>query len=159
MVQRVSFSCEIDCITRSARIPKESPLRDMQLFLDGKGLLRLTGQLQLSEKTFSERHSVVLPKKYHYSVLLVNQAHRRLLHAGVNDTLLQIREQYWTVRARQLVKKKIRKCILCQRTNSRRLTEMTAPLPADRVKEAEAFVVMGMDFVVPYRRSQCRRLT
>lgn len=57
----------------------------------------------------------------------------RLLHGGVRDTLVQLREQYWIVQRRQLVEEEIRKCIPCQRMNLRPLNEETAPLPADYV--------------------------
>lgn len=91
----------------------------------------------------------MLPKDDHFSKLLITEAHRRLLHAGVRDTLVQLRERFWIVRARQMIKKEIKKCIACQRLNARPMSEVTAPLPADRVTEAEAFEVVGVDFAGP----------
>lgn len=103
-VQQDAFADGLTCVKENRRLSRESPLRDIHLFLDNEGLLRVTGRFQCSGKPFSERHPVVLPKDHHYCRLLMHQTQRRLLHAGVRDTLVQLREQYWIVQGRQLVK-------------------------------------------------------
>lgn len=55
-----------------------------------------------------ERQPIVLSKDHYYSKLLVLQAYQKRLHAVVRDTPVQLREAYWVLRRRQLVKK----CVL-----------------------------------------------
>lgn len=127
----------------------ESKLKDMPLFVDQEGLLRATGRLQHSNASYSERHPIVLPKEHRYCRLIVLQEHQRLLHAGVHDTLVQLRERYWIISGRQLVRRVIKECVICQRYNSRPASEVTAPLPLDRVTKANPFEVTGIDFAGP----------
>lgn len=70
----------------------------------------------------------------------------RLLPAGVHDTLLQVREHFWIVSGRELVRKVIRECIVCQCHNSAPASEVTAPLPLYRVTRANLFEVTWVDF-------------
>lgn len=117
--------------------------------MDNDEILRISGRLQQSGKPYSERHPCVLTRRHGLGELLARQSHRQVLHGGVRDTLVQLRERYWVVRARQLVKSIIKGCITCQRFNARPATEVTAPLPRDRVTQAQPFEVTGVDFAGP----------
>ncbi|XP_064470242.1 uncharacterized protein LOC135384995 [Ornithodoros turicata] len=77
------------------------------------------------------------------------QAHNRLLHAGVRDTLVHIREKFWIIRARQLVKGEIHQCITCKRLQAKAADQTTSPLPADRITKSQPFEVVGIDFAGP----------
>lgn len=148
-VQRASFQQEIKCTQRAQKLPMESKLKDMPLSVDQEGLLRASGRLQHSNAFYSERHPIVLPKEHRYCRLIVLQEHQRLLYAGVHDTLVQLRERYWIISGRQLVRRVIKESVICQRYNSTPASEVTAPLPLDRVTKANPFEVTGIDFAGP----------
>ena len=50
----------------------------------------------------------------HFTNLLINEVHQRLIHAGVAHTLSQIREEHWIPQGRVQVKSVISKCLICQ---------------------------------------------
>ncbi|XP_064488357.1 uncharacterized protein LOC135400455 [Ornithodoros turicata] len=145
-VQGQCFTTEITCTLENRKLPANSPLRTVTLFIDKEGLLRINGRLQFSGKVYDEHHPIVLPKTHHLSTLVVRGCHRQLLHSGVRDTMVQVRERHWIVGARQLIKKVIKQCIICQRFRSRPAEEA---VPKERVPEALPFEVTGIDLGGP----------
>ncbi|XP_064482925.1 uncharacterized protein LOC135395760 [Ornithodoros turicata] len=106
----------------------------------------MTGRLQESDLPYAQKHLIVLPKQDPYSEAVIRKCHLDVLHGGMRDTLVQVREKYWIVRARQAVKKIIRSCVVCQRHNAQASRQTPAPLPASRVSQSEPFTVTGLDF-------------
>lgn len=82
--------------------------------------------------------------------LIVNDAHRRVLHNGVRDTLTEVRTRYWVVKGRSLVRRIIHRCIT-YRWYERKpyLTPPPPPLPVTRVKDEPPFTFTGVDFAGP----------
>ncbi|GFR27320.1 integrase catalytic domain-containing protein [Trichonephila clavata] len=72
-----------------------------------------------------------------------------MLHSGVADTLIQVREKYWIPKGRQIIKSIIRKCFVCKKFNSRPGMQTTAPLPRVRIEQSPPFAVTGLDFAGP----------
>ena len=81
--------------------------------------------------------------------LIIDQAHRRVLHSGVRSTLCELRERYWCVRGRQQVKRVLHYCVTCKRHHSRPFDAAPATLPLARIKEATPFEITGVDFAGP----------
>ncbi|XP_064470175.1 uncharacterized protein LOC135384923 [Ornithodoros turicata] len=96
-----------------------------------------------------EEHPIVIPADHSFTALLVFRAHVRLLHAGVQETLAALREEYWVLRGRQVVKRIVNGCRTCRRTKVQACTEVTAPLPRDRLSQSAPFEVTGTDFAGP----------
>ncbi|XP_035230662.1 uncharacterized protein LOC118202597 [Stegodyphus dumicola] len=88
-------------------------------------------------------------KKSRYTELLIKREHENLLHAGVLDTHTQTREKYWIIRGRQAVKSGLNNCFVCRKFKAKKGTQVTAPLPADRIHEANPFEITGVDFAGP----------
>ncbi|XP_064482842.1 uncharacterized protein LOC135395675 [Ornithodoros turicata] len=149
LVQGKAFSEEIAAVLSNKPLPTWSTLQGSKLFMDISGVLRVAGRLHHSDLPYDQKHPVVLPKKNHYAELLIRQYHWDLLHAGVRDTLVQLREKFWIVHARQLIKSILKKCVVCQRYNVRAARQETAPLPSTRVTQSEPFAVTGLDFAGP----------
>lgn len=122
-------------------------IQGQDVFIDDEGIIRQKGRIQYSKEI--NKHVIVLPKQGHFTELLVNQVHRLMMHGGVQATLAQLRTRFWILQGRQAVKRVINKCIICKRHNARPLSQVTPPLPADRVTQALPFQVSGVDFTGP----------
>ncbi|XP_064077635.1 uncharacterized protein LOC135195304 [Macrobrachium nipponense] len=129
----------------SHKIPAR--IKSLGLFLDENGLLRCTGRLQNADHLpYSSKFPLLLPPNSPLTGLIVIQAHENVLHAGVQDTICKVREEYWIPRLRQCVKKMKTKCHLCNRLEGPALRRPPPPpLPACRVNSLRPFEVTGVD--------------
>ena len=131
---------------------KNFPMWDTQfsLFKDNNGILRCGGRLQNADLSFSSKHPILLNKKHYLTYLIVKNAHERVQHNGVKETLTEVRSKYWIIRGRSLVKSFIHKCIICRRFDGMPLRTLPAPpLPTFRVNEAPPFNNSAVDFAGP----------
>ena len=85
------------------------------LHVDENGLLRCKGRLGNVDLPVPTSHPVLLCKKHPLTSLIVREAHERVMHNGVKETLTEICTKYWIVKGRQVVKRMIHKCVLCRR--------------------------------------------
>ena len=120
------------------------------LFQDDHGLWRCGGRLQNADLTFSTKHPVILPKNHRISMLIARDAHQRVLHDGVKETLTEIRARYWIIGGRSLVRSVLHKCVVCKRFEGKPFVAPPAPpLPSFRVNEAPPFLYTAVDFAGP----------
>lgn len=101
-------------------LPKRSPLKRLNPFMDDDSLLRVSGRLSLSQLPFTSKFPVILPSG-HIAQLLARHAHIRCLHGGVTLTLSTLREQVWVLQARKIVKAVVHHCVVCARHSLRSL--------------------------------------
>ncbi|XP_064080576.1 uncharacterized protein LOC135197436 [Macrobrachium nipponense] len=129
----------------SHKIPAR--IKCLGLFLDENGLLRCTGRLQNADHLpYSSKFPLLLPPNSPLTGLIVIQAHENVLHAGVQDTICKVREEYWIPRLRQCVKKMKTKCHLCNRLEGPALRRPPPPpLPVCKVNSLRPFEVTGVD--------------
>ena len=92
---------------------------------------------------------ILLPANDPIVKLIILATHERLLHAGVRSTLAEVREEFWIIRGRQQVKTHVSHCVKCRKQTSRNFDQVPAMLPLDRIKEAEAFEICGVDYAGP----------
>lgn len=149
VIQNQSFSSEIDLLKAGKCPNTDSRIRELKPFLDEDELLSVGGRLQHSDLSYREKHSWILPNNHRYTEKVVQYEHEKIMHAGVRDTLVQTREKYWILRARQVVKKVVSRCVLCKKFNAKAGQQTTAPLPRDRITESLPFETTGVDFAGP----------
>ncbi|XP_035210820.1 uncharacterized protein LOC118185130 [Stegodyphus dumicola] len=70
-------------------------------------------------------------------------------HAGTQILLSILRKKFWILRGRRAVRNVIKNCIKCKCYNVKSQITEPVPLPADRVKDARVFEVVGMDLAGP----------
>ena len=85
------------------------------LYLDDSQIWRCKGRLFNSSLPSHTKYPILLDKSHYLTFLIVQDAHRRVLHNGVRETLTEIRSQFWIVRGRQFVRKILHQCVVCQR--------------------------------------------
>ena len=125
--------------------------KQLDLFVDGHGLWRCGGRLTNADIPYSTKHPVLLPRDHHFTVLIVRDAHERVAHDGVRETLTEIRQKFWIVKGRSLVKSIIHRCVLCRRFEGAPFRgPPPPPLPDFRVKKKPPFSYTGVDFAGPF---------
>ena len=120
------------------------------LFVDQDGIWRCRGRIANAHVSFSTKHPILLHKDHWLTKLFVRNAHERVFHNGVKETLTEIRSRFWIVRGRTFVRQIIHKCVICRRFEGLAYrTPPAPPLPTFRVTEGPPFTFTGVDFAGP----------
>ncbi|GFT96606.1 integrase catalytic domain-containing protein [Trichonephila clavipes] len=92
VTQNDFYTSEITCLKSNKTLQKDSKLY-LKPFLDGNGVLRVTGRLgKTTHLSANEKHLIILPSKSRLTELLIWESHKRVFHSGVSHTLVQVRE-------------------------------------------------------------------
>ena len=65
------------------------------------------------------RHPVILASGDHIKRLIIDDIHKRVLHAGVDHTLSELRYRFWASEARATVNRILQSCIPCRNRRAR----------------------------------------
>ena len=147
--QSDSFPKEMNGLLKNANVDRHSKIISLKPFLDECGLLRIGGRLQETNWSFTQKHPYILPGNDALSELLIRKAHEDVMHSGLQATLNQLRETYWILKSRQMTKSCVKRCLICRRARVKAGQQISAPLPKDRINEAQAFEITGVDFAGP----------
>ena len=153
--QRSAFRDEIDALSKNSNALLQNKLQRLNPFLDNDGLLRVGGRLKHAVLPFSQRHPIILPKS-HTTTLIIEQEHRRQLHAGVQATLYAVRRTYWPIDGRSQVWNITRKCLRCCRARPPSIEYIMGHLPEARVTESRPFTHVGVDYCGPFQIKEKR---
>ncbi|XP_035904112.1 uncharacterized protein LOC118508413 [Anopheles stephensi] len=149
LAQQDAFSLEVRHLKRGEALAKQSSLRKLSPFIDEEGLIRVGGRLKLSQLPYQSKHPVVLPKHHKLARLIAEHHHEELMHAGGRLLLSQIRESYWPLDGRRLVKSNVRNCFRCIRQDPALAQQPIGQLPPSRVTPGRPFAVTGVDYGGP----------
>lgn len=124
--------------------------QQLDLFTDDLGVWRCGGRLTESDLPYSVKYPIILPRDHYFTLLVIKQAHSRVLHNGVKETLTELRAKYWVVKGRSLVKRIISKCVICRRHEGLPYkAPPPPPFPSFRVTEWPPFTFTGVDYADP----------
>ena len=98
-------------------------------------VLRCGGRLNKSKLLDNARNPILLPKDGHVTTLIIKNAHEKVKHGGIKDTLTEVRSRFWVLQGRSAVSKVIKNCTSpCNRLESKPFKSPIAPdLPEGRV--------------------------
>lgn len=121
------------------------------------GIIRVGGRLSRAKLGYDHAHPVLLPKKHRLVNLIIDYYHRVNLHTGPHLLLAVLRQKFWILSARSVVRQRIKSCNLCFINNPRPTYPIMADLPECRVNESKAFLHTGVDYAGPIKISIGRK--
>lgn len=130
-------------------VNEKSALRLLNPKLNENGILIVDGRLRYAQLPERQKHPVILPAKSHFTQLIVDWAHSTTLHGTIHLTLARIRQEFWPLNGRNLVKSFVHKCVTCFRQNPKPMNQLMGPLPTIKTTPARAFLHCGIDFAGP----------
>ncbi|KAL0829434.1 hypothetical protein ABMA28_004206 [Loxostege sticticalis] len=148
--QSVNFKEEIDLLSQGKPVHKSSKIYTLNPYLDDDQLLRVGGRLCNARVPTYTKSPIVLSNHCNFAKLVVLNAHANTLHGGNQLTLNYIRQRYWIVRVKNLVKAIIQKCITCYKFKAVPLAPFMGNLPEFRVNPGRPFLTSGVDFAGPF---------
>ena len=115
-----------------------------------EGILCVCNRLQNSPLQDKRKHPAIIPKDNYISKLIARYYHSIKGHSGLGHTLSLIREKFWIIHARSLLRRILSACVHCRRRQAAEGQQKMASLPADRVIPFEPpFIFVGVDCFVP----------
>ncbi|XP_055924416.1 uncharacterized protein LOC129956519 [Argiope bruennichi] len=126
----------------------EKLLAKMQAFKDEDGLLRIRTKLADSCEKEDFKFPILLPAN-DVVVKLIREEHIKAMHAGSSILLARLKEKFWIIRAKRLVKQVLSECVICKRYKAKHLEVPFAPLPKNRVTQTKVFEITGVDYAGP----------
>ncbi|KAG5874015.1 hypothetical protein JTB14_025797 [Gonioctena quinquepunctata] len=131
-------------------IKRDSRLIDLNPFLDPNGLKRVGRRVNNAQFDFEKKHVVILHEKSHLALLIVEHTHHKLLHSGPQHTLAVIREEYWIMNGRSMIRSLILKCIVCFCFRITKVKSIITALPESRLNPKHPFEITGVDYAGPF---------
>ncbi|XP_050746280.1 uncharacterized protein LOC127012102 [Drosophila biarmipes] len=147
--QKEFFNVEYQQLTTGQPLSKKSKLIRYTPFLDEQRVMRVGGRIDNSIATYDAKHPILLPKESPIAGLLVRYQHAALLQAGVEYTFHSLRQRYWILGARNLVRKTVFNCRTCFLQRRHTSSQLMADLPEFRVQPARCFLHTGLDYAGP----------
>ena len=85
--------------------------KQLDLFINDKGLWRSGGRLANADIPYSTKHPVLLPQGHPFTAMIVRDAQERVSHNGIKKTLTEVRAKFWIMKGRSLVRSIIHHCV------------------------------------------------
>ena len=127
-----------------------SKLLKLDPFIDSKGLLRVGGRLKNAPIAYDHKFPIILPEHHHVTQLILRDTHERELHSGNQATLCAVRQTYWPVGGRNLIRKLIHSCVKCTRVKPKLSNQKMGNLPVQRLQPVRPFYISGVDYAGPF---------
>ncbi|XP_035232733.1 uncharacterized protein LOC118204529 [Stegodyphus dumicola] len=113
--------------------PADLPTRDES------GVIRVGGRLENSYLDYKQAHPIVLPYKDHLTDLIILHSDQVIGDGGTADTLNQIRDKFWLLKAHRKIKSVLYNFNVCKIFRTKPVVQDMEPLPPDRCREAFPF--------------------
>ena len=126
----------------------------MQLGLntDEHDVLRCYGRYLHADMTEEAKYPKLLPRREHFTHLVIQEVHNRLVHSGTSHTLSQICQEFWIPQGRAEVRFVLSRCVICKRNNGAPFgLPRMPPWPKERVSKSVPFQYVGLDYLGPIR--------
>lgn len=149
-VQSHCFFEEIMLLNKNKEIQKGSNLKNLNPFIDKEKLLREGGRLNHSDFEYDQKYPIILPKNHLLAKLLITYEHRKLLHAGLQALLANIRTRFWPIGGRNEVKRVLKNCIVCFRVKPITMDTLLGQLPKQRITPCRPFLNVAVDYAGPF---------
>ena len=148
--QQKHFPQEVAALKKGKPIPPSSKLLSLNPELDDKGIMRVHGRILEAAILPIQRFPIILPKDHQFTISLVHKIHVEYHHAPVDWVHFHLRQQFWILNSRQIIRHVVSKCYECQKANSRRGSQIMAPLPKSRVCFEPPFSRVGVDYTAKF---------
>ena len=115
------------------------------------GVICVGGRLRNAPLPSENINPMIVPHQHHIATLIITYYHQVLGHAGREHVLSVVRQYYWIINARVLIRQILRRCVTCRKRNEAPMQQMMGDLPKARLTPYEPpFTYTGLDFFGPF---------
>lgn len=149
--QQQFFRADYAALRKGQCLPAKSRLEPLKPILDDRGIMRLGGRLDKSHLDYEMKHPPIIPGASRLATLIMEQAHRRCYHGGIQVVTQFIRQRYWIPRIRDELKRFTRTCLVCVRFKPVYQEQLMGILPSERTVPGKPFLNSGVDYAGPLK--------
>ena len=118
LIQKETFQQELHELSYEKRINQKSNLLNLNAILEDK-ILKVGGRLKnVNNIPTTIKHQIILPRNHPVTNLLIMYYHETNHHCSRNQTLALLREKYWIVKGKSIIRTVLSTCLLCRHHNS-----------------------------------------
>ena len=133
-VQVESFSEEIQCLEMGQEVHKNSRIKSLDPKMED-GFLVVGGRLQRAHcLPYKTRNPKIIDSHHDLAQLIIEEMHRTYHHPPTGHLLNQIRQEYWIIHCRQVVRNVKFKCNYCHRQTVKPQQQRMGNLPECRLE-------------------------
>ena len=157
--QYESFPEEIAALKASKPLNKRSPLAALTPVFDENGLIRINSRIKSAPGVSESVKSLIVLNGRHRIVrLLVRDAHIKAGHAYNELVHNELRQRFWILRCRNVIRSIAYECLKCRRIKTQPKTPPVADLPQERLDHhCRIFTNVGLDYFGPLEVTIGRR--
>lgn len=143
--QTTYFQHELRNLQNGEPLNKQSSILRLDPKIDADGLLRVGGRVGKADIPYAQQHQIVLPEKGRMAQLLIEQAHRIMLHGGVQLMVNYIRQRYWIPCIRRKARTVVSRCINCVRQTKESRSQLELKIVFSRASRFSTQVLILLD--------------
>ena len=149
-IQVVSFEKEIKDLKSSNAISRKSRLITLNPIIDNQNLLRVNGRVKYLPESREKFQPLILDGKQPVTQLLVKKYHEQFFHKGSETVLNELRQNFWILGVRKILRKIIKNCGICKILRALPPNPKMANLPSPRLGyRFRPFTHCGLDYFGP----------
>ena len=146
--QLESFASEFVDLSEGLHL-KATKLISLSPFVEDS-LIRVGGRLDGAYIPYSSKHQVIISSNHPLASLLISYIHVNNFHSGRDLTLNLLRESYWIINAKSLIRKVLNDCMYCKRLRIHPNSPFMSDLPPERLSSfLPPFYFTGVDYFGP----------
>lgn len=121
IVQKNAYTTEFDYLMKLSNdptlhqmFPSKSSILSLAPFMNkDEQIIRVGGRIHASPAlSINQKHQIFIPQG-NLATLIVRNLHNKHLHPGILALLSFVRENYWIIRPKTVIRKMIHDCITC----------------------------------------------
>ncbi|GFV52282.1 putative RNA-directed DNA polymerase from transposon X-element [Trichonephila clavipes] len=121
----------------------------VNVFKDNDGIIKVKTKITERKDDPNFIAPILKPSKCLLTTRLIEYYHLKHCHAGVQILMSILREKFWIMKTRKTARKVVMKCVPYRRYSSNSPMSDPVSLPVDRVQDANAFDITGIDLAGP----------
>ncbi|KAL4718683.1 hypothetical protein ACJJTC_005503 [Scirpophaga incertulas] len=157
--QLESFPEELRLLRANMPVFRRSRIARLSPILDPNGVLRISGRISAASNIpASAKQLIIMDGRHQSTRLLITHFHKIAAHGLNNFVINELRQKYWILHLRNVVRSVSLKCILCVIRKSKPIPPPTGDLPPERLgHHRRPFTFTGLDYMGPITVTVGRR--
>ena len=158
IAQKEVFPKEFESLQQHGISSDKSRLQSLHpFFYEQQQIIRVGGRLRRSPESAEFKHQIVLPDDHHITTLVSRYLHEKQAHCGQEHLISSLRQRFWPLKCRCMVKKVINNCMACRKRSVKPTIPLMADLPVQRITGfSKPFQFTGLDYFGPLIAKRAR---